>query len=79
VTTDVGDVRAMLPEEQAEFIVPLGEHETAWPLAEKLTEMLRDGPKRKNLGAQNRKRTEERYSFEAMLRAHRDVWQSVVR
>jgi glycosyltransferase involved in cell wall biosynthesis len=79
VSTDVGDVRAMLPDEQAEFIVPLGEHETAWPLAEKLTGMLRDAVQRKELGVLNRKRAEERYSFEAMLRAHRDVWQSVVR
>src|SRR4029077_19120178 len=42
VSTEVGDVRDMLPEAQGEFVVPLAEHETAWPLAEKLTEMLRD-------------------------------------
>jgi glycosyltransferase involved in cell wall biosynthesis len=79
VSTDVGDVRAMLPDEQAELIVPLGDHETAWPLAEKLTEMLRDAAQRRTLGALNRKRAEERYSFDAMLRAHRDVWQSAIR
>jgi glycosyltransferase involved in cell wall biosynthesis len=78
VSTDVGDVRAMLPDEQADLVVPLGDHETAWPLAEKLTELLRDETKRKSLGAANRRRAEERYSFDAMLRAHRDVWQSVV-
>jgi L-malate glycosyltransferase len=79
VSTDVGDVRAMLPDEQGEFVVPLGEHETVWPLAEKLTELLRDPARRKDLGVQNRKRAEERYSFDAMLRAYRDVWQSVIR
>lgn len=79
VSTDVGDVRAMLPDEQGEFVLPLGAHETAWPMAEKLTELLRDPAQRKQLGALNRKRAEERYSFDAMLRAHRDVWQGVVR
>lgn len=79
VSTDVGDVRAMLPEEQGEYVVTLGEHETAWPLAEKLTDILRDPAQRKSLGTQNRQRAEARYSFDAMLRAHRAVWQSVTR
>ena len=77
VSTDVGDVRAMLPDAQGEYVVPLEEHESAWPLAEKLTELLRDASKRKQLGAANRKVAEERYSFDAMLRAYRDVYQSV--
>ena len=79
VSTDVGDVLVMLPDEQGNFVVPLAEHESAWPLAEKLTELLRDPARRKQFGALNRKRAEERYSFDAMLRAHRDVWQAVVR
>lgn len=79
VTTDVGDVRAMLPEAQSPFVVPLADHETAWPLAEQLTALLRDATLRRDLGAQNRRRAEERYSFEAMLRAYRDVYQSAVR
>ena len=79
VSTDVGDVRAMLPDAQSELVLSLEEHETAWPLAEKVTEILRDPARRKDLGAQNRRRAEERYSFDAMLRAHRDVWQSVAR
>jgi glycosyltransferase involved in cell wall biosynthesis len=79
VSTDVGDVRTMLPEEESDLVVPLGEHETAWPLAEKLTEILRDPGRRKQLGTANRKRAEERYSFDAMLRAYRDVYQGVIR
>ncbi|MBL8857798.1 MAG: glycosyltransferase family 4 protein [Planctomycetes bacterium] len=76
VSTDVGDVRAMLPDAQADFVVPMEEHETAWPLAEKLTELLRDATRRRAMGTANRKRAEERYSFESMLRAYRDIYQS---
>ena len=78
VSTDVGDVRDMLPEAQGEFVVPLGEHETAWPLAEKLTEMLRDASRRTDLGAQNRCEVERRLTFDAMLRAYRDVYESAM-
>jgi glycosyltransferase involved in cell wall biosynthesis len=78
VSTDVGDVRAMLPEAQGEFVVPLAEHETVWPLAEKLTELLRDGKRRREFGGLNRRRAEERYSFDVMLRAYREVYQAVV-
>jgi glycosyltransferase involved in cell wall biosynthesis len=71
VATDVGDVRAMLPEPQGEFVVPLEAHETAWPLAEKLSALLKDGEKRAQFGAANRARVAERYTFEAMLAAYR--------
>lgn len=77
VSTDVGDVRVMLPEAQGEFVVPLVEHESAWPLAEQITALLRDESKRRALGALNRKRAEERYSFESMLHAYRDIYQAV--
>jgi glycosyltransferase involved in cell wall biosynthesis len=79
VSTDVGDVRDMLPKAQDEFVVPLGEHETAWPLAEKLTEMLRDTPKRTDLGAQNRREVERRFTFDAMLAAYHDAYAAAMR
>ena len=75
VATDVGDVRAMLPESQGEFVLPLEEHETAWPLAEKLTELLKDAQKRREFGAANRARVAERYTFEAMLAAYREEYE----
>lgn len=78
VSTDVGDVRAMLASGQDEFVVPLEEHETVWPLAEKLTALLADAPKRRELGRANRRLAEERYSFDVMLRAYREVYQAVV-
>jgi len=75
VATDVGDVRAMLPEAQGEFVLPLEEHETAWPLAEKLTELLKDEKKRAEFGAANRARVEQRYTFAAMLAAYREEYE----
>lgn len=77
-STDVGDVRAMLCDEQADFVVPIGPHETAWPLAEALTALLRDAALRERLGAANRARALERYSFETMLAAYREVWDSAL-
>jgi glycosyltransferase involved in cell wall biosynthesis len=65
----------MLPEEQGEFVLPLEEHETAWPMAEKLTELLKDGEKRAAFGAANRARVAERYTFEAMLAAYREEYE----
>jgi glycosyltransferase involved in cell wall biosynthesis len=78
VSTEVGDVRDMLPEAQGEFIVPMAEHETAWPLAEKLTEMLRDPEKRANLGRENRRQVEARFTFDKMLDAYRAAYQSAL-
>ncbi|MBK7643799.1 MAG: glycosyltransferase family 4 protein [Planctomycetes bacterium] len=75
VATDVGDVRAMLPDAQGEFVLPLEEHETAWPMAEKLTELLKDREQSAQLGAANRARVEERYTFEAMLAAYREEYE----
>jgi len=79
VTTDVGDVRAMLVPDQAEWILPLGEHETAWPLAEKLTELARDAELRARLGRANRAKALTDYDFATMLGAHREVWRDAVR
>jgi len=74
VTTDVGDVRAMLPAEQEPWVLPLEERETAWPLAEKLAQILRDADQRARLGAANRAKAWAEYGFERMLEAHRGVW-----
>lgn len=79
VTTDVGDVRSMLAPEQADFVVELDERETAWPLAEKLTELLRDADARARLGRANRAKALADYDFATMLDAHRAVWREVAR
>lgn len=79
VATDVGDVRAILPEEQGPCVVDMGERETAWPLAEKLTELLGDPERRARLGAGNRSRVRERFTFETMLAAYRELYGSALR
>jgi len=79
VTTDVGDVRSMLAPEQDDWVVPLDERASAWPLAEKLTELVRDATLRVRLGAANRSKALREYGFETMLTAHRNVWRSATR
>lgn len=77
--TDVGDVRAMLCEEQGPHIVPIAEHETAWPLAEALDALLSDPALRERLGARNRARALSSYDRAAMAAAHEAVWHAALR
>jgi L-malate glycosyltransferase len=79
VSTDVGDVRAILGEAQEPFVVPLGEHESAWPLAEKLTGLLGDADLRNRLGKANRERVGKRFAFDAMVAAYRQVYAGALR
>jgi glycosyltransferase involved in cell wall biosynthesis len=74
VSTDVGDVRAILPDEQGSFLLPIVEHETAWPLAEKLSRLLSAPRERERLAALNCARVLKRFTFEAMLAAYREVY-----
>lgn len=77
--TDVGDVRAMLCAEEAPYIVPLAEHETAWPLAEALDSLLGDPALRERIGAENRARALAAYGRDAMAGAHEAVWNAASR
>ena len=70
VSTDVGDVRAMLPPELAPFL--------GADLAGPLAELARMPALRRQLGDLNRKRAEERYSFGALCAAYRELYQSVL-
>lgn len=79
VSTEVGDVRSMLPEAQGPFVVPLAERESAWPLAEALDRLLDAAPLRTSLGAANRRRVEESFSFERMLTAYREVYRAALK
>jgi len=74
VSTDVGDVRAILPDEQSPYVVPIEERESAWPIAEKLTVLVAGSRERERLGALNRARVHERFTFEGMLAAYLDVY-----
>jgi len=70
VSTDVGDVRTMLPPEQAPFLGP--------DLAGQLAELASNPDLRRRLGELNRKRAEERYSFGALCAAYRELYESVL-
>jgi glycosyltransferase involved in cell wall biosynthesis len=70
VSTDVGDVRTMLPPEQAPFLGP--------DLASGIARLAGDPVLRRQLGDLNRKRAEERYSFEALCAAYRNLYASVL-
>ncbi len=72
VSTDVGDIRIMLPEAQSPFVVPAEDGATA--LAQAL-ETLRTSPElRRGLGEENRVRARERYAYEAMVDAYREIY-----
>jgi glycosyltransferase involved in cell wall biosynthesis len=76
VATDVGDVRAMLPPEQGDWLVPAGDEPgggTAGELAERLAEAAGDPARRRRLGLANRRRLEASYSFEATCAASREL------
>ena len=64
VSTDVGDVRAILPEEQQRWVVPAGQPEA---LAAALRGVLADADLRRRLGAVNRRRVEEVYEARTCL------------
>jgi glycosyltransferase involved in cell wall biosynthesis len=70
-STDVGDVRAMMPDAQAELVVPLGAGSVE-RLADALRSLADDPELRRRLGGANRARVEELFTFEAMVRAYEE-------
>lgn len=74
VSTDVGDVRSMLPEEQAPWLVPLAGEETAGALASRFAALLAAPDARARLGRANRRQAEERFAFARTLAAYREVY-----
>ncbi|HEX7185291.1 MAG TPA: glycosyltransferase [Thermoanaerobaculia bacterium] len=78
VTTDVGDIRQVLPVEQAPWLAPLQGEATAAVLADKLGELAGDPETRRRLGAINRRQVETSFSFSSMLTAYREIYHSVL-
>jgi glycosyltransferase involved in cell wall biosynthesis len=70
VSTDVGDIRSVLPSEQSGYLVPLAEEDLPAAFARHLGVLLRD--------PDNRRRVEERFTFERMLDAYREVYHSAL-
>jgi len=77
--TDVGDVRAMLPLEQAPFLVSMDGTGTARALGGRIAALVRDPAARRDLGRLNRSRAEGSFAFEAMRAAYREVYASALR
>ena len=71
-STDVGDVRRILPEEQAELVVPVAGGPAA--LSRALSRLAAEPALRTRLGNANRTRVEREFSFERMLAAYRAVY-----
>jgi glycosyltransferase involved in cell wall biosynthesis len=74
VATDVGDVRQMLPASQHPFVV---QREDAQALAAALATIAGSSSLRDRLGADNRKRAEERYEAEQCFDRFASVYSSV--
>lgn len=78
VSTDVGDIRAVLPAEQEPWLVPLDGEATRTAFSRALAGLAGDPGARGRLGELNRRRAEERYSFDAMLAAYREIYHEVL-
>jgi glycosyltransferase involved in cell wall biosynthesis len=77
VSTDVGDIRSVLPSEESVHLVPLTEDVPA-AVCRHLAALLRDPEGRQRLARANRLRVEERFTFERMLDAYRQVYHSAL-
>lgn len=76
-TTDVGDVRAILPEAQARYLTP-SDAQAERRLARSFDELLADAALRRRLGDLNRARILERYTFERMLGRYGTVYEEAL-
>lgn len=77
VSTEVGDVRDMLPGEQAICLVGIDEDEerTIGDLEAALRRVLDDEEDARELGVRNLERVSEEYGFERMLGAYEAAWE----
>ncbi len=71
VATNVGDITAMVAEENLPFITPLGDDEA---YVHALAQLLQNPSARAEIGAANRRKAREAFSLERMVDAHRDLY-----
>jgi glycosyltransferase involved in cell wall biosynthesis len=76
VATDVGDVRAMLPERARRWVSPPAAGPAA--LAAGLRELCLERDLRRSLGQENRRRAGERFERAAMTQAYRELYDAAV-
>ncbi len=77
-SVDVGDVSHMLPDSQADFVVGGHPDGREGELARAMDALLTDSEGRELLGATNRKRAEESYSFETMLASYKELYDATL-
>ena len=79
-STDVGDVRTMMPDAQGEFVVPInvvgGDDRTTIALSAALQKLVDSQTQRADLGRANRACVEERFSYTPMLEAYRALYKA---
>jgi len=71
VSTDVGDVKEMVTESNRSFIVPPNDPDA---YSRALATLLGDEALRAAIGAENRKRCEDEFGFDLMVRRHRELY-----
>lgn len=76
VSPDVGDVRGMVSQDNAPFIVPNGDEAA---LGAQLLALARDEKQRRQVGAANRVRARREYDEKAMIAAYRSVYAAALR
>jgi glycosyltransferase involved in cell wall biosynthesis len=74
VATDVEGVRELLGESAEAQVVPFGDSPR---LAERLVELLTNPAAATALGQENRRRSEQQFSLQAMVSAYESLWQSL--
>lgn len=77
LSTDVGDVRAILPAEQTRFVVPLGPA-CAASYARALAELAADAELRRSLARANRARVAAEFTAERMLASYRELYRAML-
>jgi glycosyltransferase involved in cell wall biosynthesis len=75
VSTDVGDVRNMVSDENIPFIVPLQNKSDYQKAIECL---IRNDSLRKSMGASNRKKCVEQYTFQKMIQDYHSLYYSIL-
>ena len=73
-STDVGDVRAILPQPQQHFV-----YDSDAGLARAIVQLAGAPEERARLGKLNRRRVEERFGFDRTVEAYRALYRSVLR
>jgi glycosyltransferase involved in cell wall biosynthesis len=71
VSTRCGGPESVVDDGETGYLTPVGDYEA---MAERLSELLEDLPKRTSMGKEGRRVAEERFSLEATGRAYVDVY-----